>query len=119
MNVEVRVTKNFKKKAKSLIKKYPSFLVDLKLLEEKLIENPMLGEPLGKNLYKIRLRISAKGRGKSGGGRVITYLENEILAAAEISVEQITVNLLTVYDKSERETISDKELKAFIKNLEI
>jgi mRNA-degrading endonuclease RelE of RelBE toxin-antitoxin system len=113
MNVEVRVTKNFKKKAKSLIKKYPSFLVDLKLLEEKLIENPMLGEPLGKNLYKIRLRISAKGRG------VITYLENEILAAAEISVEQITVNLLTVYDKSERETISDKELKAFIKNLEI
>ncbi len=120
MKVEIRVTKNFKKEAKPLIKKYPSFLVDLESLEKSLLLNPTFGESLGKNVYKIRLRIASKGKGKSGGARVITYLEKEIIAVAEISAgEKTIVNLLTIYDKSERETISDKELKAFINNLEI
>ncbi|MHB8853697.1 MAG: type II toxin-antitoxin system RelE/ParE family toxin [Ignavibacteriaceae bacterium] len=58
--------------------------------------------------YKVRLAINSKGKGKSGGARIIfhiQYIDN-------------TVFLLTVYDKSEQEDLSDKELKyllSFIK----
>jgi hypothetical protein len=51
------------------------------------------------------MAISSKGKGKSGGARIITYLQ--ILAH--------TVYLLSIYDKSEKENISDKELKELLK----
>ena len=55
-----------------MAKKYQSLKTDLALLFKSLEENPMQGTPLGKNCYKIRLAISSKGKGKSGGARVIT-----------------------------------------------
>ena len=63
---------------------------------------------MGNNCFKIRLAISSKGRGKSGGARVIThiYIENE------------TVFLLAIYDKSEQADISDKELKELLLEIE-
>jgi len=119
MKVEVRITKNFRKEAKPMVKKYPSFASDLQKLEQDLIAKPTLGEPLGKSVYKIRLRIESKGKGKSGGARVISYLEKEIVALTEIAGELTIVNLLTVYDKSVQASVSDKELKTLIENLEI
>lgn len=83
MKIEIRVTKNFRKQAKPLIKRYRSFLDDLEKLEKQLLINPKLGESLGKNIYKIRLKIESKRKGKSGGARVISYLEQEIIAAVE------------------------------------
>jgi hypothetical protein len=59
-----------------------------------------MGIHLGKDCYKIRLSIASKGRGKSGGGRVITCFK----------ILHDTVFLLTIFDKSERDSISDKEL---------
>lgn len=119
MKVEVRVTKNFRKEAKPLAKKYPSFLDDLEKLEKTLLTNPTGGEPLGKNAYKIRLQIKSKRKGKSGGARVISYLEKEIVLVMEVSEMMTIVNLLTVYDKSAKSTISDSELKNLIENLEL
>ena len=116
MKVTVRITKSFAAAAKPLLKKYHSVSKDLLALENELILNPRLGTPLGHDAYKIRLKISNTGKGKSGGGRVITFVETNLIGITKkISNEELTVNLLTIYDKSEVDNISNKELKQLIK----
>lgn len=61
----------------------------------------MQGTSLGNNFYKIRLAITGKAKGKSGGARVITF----------VRVVKQTIYLAAIYDKSEQASISDKELK--------
>lgn len=117
MKVTVNITKSFKAAAKPLLKKYKSLSKDLLNLEKVLSKTPRLGTPLGKDTYKIRLKITSKGKGKSGGARVISLIETTLVGFAEIvSDEEIIVNLLTIYDKSDVETISDKELKELIQH---
>ena len=67
----VRPARSFEKDAKVLIKKYASLKQELFNLGRKLANNPTLGTPLGKDCYKIRLAIKSKGKGKSGGARVV------------------------------------------------
>ena len=99
-------TPEFLSEAKKLAKKYPSLKNDIAGLAIQLSANPATGTPLGKDAYKIRLAISSKGKGKSGGARVITC----------VRVVAITVYLVSIYDKSVQRDISDKELKERIKN---
>ena len=73
MSYNVIPTPDFRRMFKKLAKKYPSLKSDLQSLIEILAENPATGTNLGHNLYKIRLAISSKGKGKSGGARVITF----------------------------------------------
>ncbi len=75
MKTEVRITKSFRKAVKPLLKKYDSLFGELADLENELLKNPAMGTPLGNNAYKIRLKTKSKGIGKSGGARVISYLE--------------------------------------------
>jgi len=115
MKTTVRITKNFKKEAKPLIKKYPSLINDLFQLEKELLITPRSGVPLGNNTYKIRLKISSKGKGKSGGARIITLIETIIIGITELNENnEIVVNLISIYDKSDIENISEKELKELI-----
>jgi len=118
MKVEVKVTESFKKAAKPLIKKYKSFLDDLSELQAKLLVSPETGTALGNNAYKIRLRIKSKGKGKSGGARVISYVEKNLIGIVTVEREKVVVNLLTVYDKSEKESITDAELRELIESLQ-
>jgi hypothetical protein len=69
--------------------------------------DPEQGIALGNNCYKIRIAISSKGKGRSGGGRVITNIE----------VGDKTVYLLSIYDKSEKENLTNKELRELLKIL--
>jgi mRNA-degrading endonuclease RelE of RelBE toxin-antitoxin system len=118
VQVSVKLTSNFKKGLKPLIKKYKSILSDLENLEKELIKNPRLGTPLGKDAYKIRLKIGSKGRGKSGGARVIPFLDSSIVGVVDVVDENsLTIYLLSIYDKSEVANISDKELRDFINSL--
>lgn len=117
MKVIVNVTSNFKKEAKPLLKRHRSLKDDLADLEKKLYINPTLGTHLGNNAYKIRIKISSKGKGQSGGARIITYLETDLIVNLETTLSQTTVNLISIYDKSETEAITDKELKRLIANL--
>jgi len=109
MAVEVRYTPDFEKKLKRLVNKYPSINKDLATLIDDLELKPTIGEPLGKNLFKIRLAISSKGKGKSGGARVITYvlLKNEI------------VYLASIYDKSEHSTVDTERLLKILKSIDL
>lgn len=104
MSFSVIPTDKFKKEAKRLIKKFPSLLQELSTLNDLLVSQPESGTSIGNNTFKIRIAIKSKGKGKSGGARVITYV---ITANKE-------VYLLTIYDKSEMENIDDKTLKSII-----
>lgn len=107
MNYNVKTIAIFERQAKRLIKRYPSLRVELMELIQVLKKEPVQGESLGKNCYKVRLAISSKGKGKSGGARIITNL---------VVIDSI-VFLLSIYDKSEKSSISDKELIALLKQI--
>ena len=100
MGYNVKSITVFEKQAKRLIKKYSSLKKELLKLVQDLKENPIQGIAIGKNCFKIRIAIASKGKGKSGGAMVIT----NFLIADKI------VYLLAIYDKSEKENLSDKEL---------
>lgn len=97
----------FRKEAKRLNKRYASFADDYEKLISDLENNPRLGTDLGGGLRKIRLPITSKGRGKSGGARVISY-------TVVVRVDETDIHLLTIYDKSERESISKSELRQLL-----
>lgn len=105
MNYKIETTDNFIKELKPLAKKHRSLKSDLLLLNESLQKNPFEGSPLGKNCYKIRLSISSKGKGKSGGARIITC----------VKIVYQTVFLLSIFDKSVEENIPDKRLIELLK----
>ena len=100
MSFSIDVTDGLKKNAKCIAKKHRSLKSDLNKLIDSLEENPIQGEPLGKDCYKIRMAITSKGKGKTGSSRVITCVK---------IINQIAY-LLTIYDKSHKESVSDREL---------
>jgi mRNA-degrading endonuclease RelE of RelBE toxin-antitoxin system len=109
MSFSVIPSDKFKKEAKRLSKKYASLKEELADLNDALSNTPTTGTPLGNDTYKIRLAIKSKGKGKSGGGRVITYV---VKANKE-------VYLLTIYDKAEFDSLDDKTLKNIIQSLNL
>jgi mRNA-degrading endonuclease RelE of RelBE toxin-antitoxin system len=105
MSYKVISIPKFEKELKILTKKYPSLKNEYIELVHSLKLEPEQGTSIGNNCYKIRLGIASKGKGKSGGARVITY----------VFVTDSTVFLLSIYDKSVKANISDNELKALLK----
>jgi mRNA-degrading endonuclease RelE of RelBE toxin-antitoxin system len=75
MSYKVEVSPNFKKEAKKLTKRYPSLKAELAALFIELEDNPTIGTALGDGIYKIRIAIASKNRGKSGGGRVMSFVK--------------------------------------------
>lgn len=104
----IELSPSFKKSFKLLLKRYRSLAADLDALIVSIQENPLQGADLGHGLRKLRMAIASKGRGKSGGARVITH--TVVWAQWEG-----TVKLLAIYDKSDRASISDAELQALMK----
>ena len=108
MSYNIDVTEKFQKELKRLLKKYKSLKEEYAQLISTLQNNPTLGTSIGQNCYKIRIAIKSKGTGKSGGARIIT----------NVFIEGTTVYLLTIYDKSEQENITDKDLKQLLALIE-
>ena len=106
MNYKIKVYRHFEKEVKKLSKRYKSLKQDLTILAAELMQNPDMGTDLGNGLHKVRMSIASKGKGKRGGARVITTL----------SKEEKEIGLHFIYDKSERENITDKELQAVLKD---
>ena len=101
MNYKIISIPPFEKQLRKLAKKYPSLGKELLKLKEILLAEPATGTSLGKGIYKIRLAVSSKGKGKSGGMRVITY----------VKIVAQTIYLIAIYDKSEIENISEKVIR--------
>ena len=107
MNFEILRSDVFTKHLKQLSKKYPSLKTDYADFLDDLQTNPLQGDALGKNCYKVRLKIKSKNAGKSGGARIITY----------VRIEKKKIVLLDIYDKADKSTITDKELALLINAL--
>jgi hypothetical protein len=89
------------------VKKYPLIKEDFSLLQKKLRKDPQTGNDyLGKDCYKVRMQISGKPKGQSGGARVII----------EVKIVDKKVYVLSVYDKADKSTLFEKELDKIIKN---
>ena len=107
MSYNIIAVPTFKKELKKLAKKYHSLKTDLAALFETLAINPEQGVSLGNNCYKIRLAIASKNKGKSSGARLIT----------NFVITDETVYLLSIYDKSDKENLTDKELDELLKDI--
>ena len=109
MNYSIEVTAFFAKQLKRLTKKFPSLKSEFIKLVASLKEHPEQGTTIGKHCFKIRLAISSKGKGKSGGARVITHIQ----------VVNQKVYLLSIYDKSEQDSITENEIKEIIDDIPV
>ncbi len=101
---EIRTISSFDKQIKALSKKYKSIKDDLLNIAKQVSENPTCGTLLFDNVYKIRMQIKSKGKGKSAGARLIYY---NLFAKLQNNV----IVFIAIYDKSDRENISDSEIK--------
>lgn len=108
MNYKISTSTYFDVAAKRLAKKYPSFKDDLIAFRKELLDNPLQGDELTPGIRKIRMAIKSKGKGKSGGARIITYN----LLAKEMDGEIV---LLLIYDKSDASSVKVDVLKQIIK----
>lgn len=109
MSYKIFPTRRFEKELKRLVKKFPSLKNEFSELVSAINNNPETGSFIGKDCYKIRIAIASKGKGKSGGARVITYLY----------IKSKTVYLLTIYDKSEKSDLKANELTVMIESLDL
>jgi len=112
MKVTFDYIDEFEREAKALRKKYPSFESDYDTFLNELEKNPFSGESLGQHTYKNRMTIASKGKGKSGGARVITY---NIQQRGE---DEVLITLMTIYDKSEIDNVSDAYLRSLVQQIE-
>ena len=108
MSYEIIATPRFRSELKKLSKKFPSLKQEFIDLVNLLSSDPNQGVSLGHHCFKIRLAIASKGRGKSGGSRIITC----------VKIHQNRVFLLSIFDKSDRESISDTELQNLLSAIE-
>ena len=95
MNYRIKTTKSFDKEIKRLGKHYASIANDYAALLDELAQNPRLGIDLGSGLRKIR------------GARVITF-------TVIVSMEESEINLLYIYDKADRPSISTHEIERLL-----
>lgn len=107
MSYKIELSANFKKEAKKLTKKFPSLKQELTALFTELETNPTMGTPLGNDIYKIRLAIASKNKGKSGGARVLSF----------VKITATIVLLFSIYNKGDIDNLSDKEIQNLLKSL--
>ena len=109
-NITISVSDDFAKEAKRLAKKYPSFKQDYKDFLVSIKNNPLQGDEITKKIRKIRMAIKAKGKGKSGGARVITF---NILT----DIENGHVVFLLLYDKEDASTVKVNVVKQLVRDM--
>jgi hypothetical protein len=100
-------TPTFEKSYKLLKKKYPSLQKDIEDFKKEFSRNPNIGDDLGAGFRKVRIAITSKNKGKSGGARIITY---------DLCIKEVnkTIILVELYDKSDVSTISRSQYKTII-----
>lgn len=107
MSYRVDTTPNFEREAKRLIKKYKSLKNEINTLIESLEESPEQGMHLGNDIYKIRIAVKSKGKGKRGGARVMI----------KVKILDQMVYMFSIYNKGEKNDISDSEIEDLIKDI--
>ena len=110
MNWTIDFTTEFSKGAKVLKKRYKGFKDDLEDFKDSIMKNPFQGAELVPGIRKVRMAIASKGKGKSGGARVITL-------TYYVSEEEGKIHFLIIYDKSDADTIDVKVVQRYVSEL--
>ena len=110
MNVHIDYGPEFKRQFKRLAKKYHSLKSDYIAWLNELEKNPLVGDDLGCGIRKVRMAIADKGKGKSGGARILTL-------NVMVGDDGMNVTLLTIYDKSEISNVRDEYIEYLVENL--
>ena len=110
MSLEIVRSDYFTSEFKWLAKRYRSLAKDYEAFLESLKSNPLQGVEIAPNVRKIRMAIGSKGKGKSGGARVITL-------NALVTEQDGTVYLLLVYDKSDAPNVKMNVIKDIIREI--
>ena len=110
MNWTIDFTTEFSRGAKVLKKRYKSFMNDLEVFKDSIMKNPFQGAELVPGIRKVRMTIESKGKGKSGGARVITltYYVSEV---------EGKVHFLIIYDKTDADTVDVKVVQQYVSEL--
>ena len=109
--IDFKLTKDFGKQFKRLLKKYRTLPEDLTDLTNQLSSTPTMGIDLGNGVRKIRLAIRSKAKGKRSGLRVIAHID------VIIETNEGVITYLYLYDKSEMANISDEKIAEILKEL--
>lgn len=112
MNFEIFPTPDFEHSFKKLSKRHKSLIDDFKEFEKSLLKNPFQGVELSPGIRKIRMAISSKGKGKSGGARIITY-------TVLVSQEAGEIFLIDIFDKTDFSTADKEVIKKIIEELDL
>ncbi len=112
MNFEIEAIEHFRKSLKTLAKRHRSLKQDFINFTESIKKNPFQGDELSPGIRKIRMAIASKGRGKSGGARVITY-------TVVINENSGRVYLIDIYDKDDYSTVDIAIIQKIVKDLEL
>ncbi len=104
MKLEVVEKSLYKKVLKKLAKRYRNIEKDVDDFLNAITTKEDLGIELKSNIFKARIRNSDKHKGKSAGYRLISYL----------AVIDSKLYLLYIYDKSQIENLSEKEIDSII-----
>ncbi|NJR38910.1 MAG: type II toxin-antitoxin system RelE/ParE family toxin [Leptolyngbyaceae cyanobacterium CSU_1_4] len=108
--IELKLTIEFQRKVRVLAKKYRRIRFDLQDVLQKLQAGDFVGDRLqevGSTVIKARVKNSDAQKGKSGGYRLIYWLQSPS-----------RVILLDIYSKSEQEDIDIAEIQRILINYE-
>ena len=107
-------TPEFKRNLRQLAKKYRRIKSDLQPLLDELGQGRVPGDQIPGvqyEVFKVRVRNSDSGKGKSGGYRVIYQHTSQ-------RTSQQTVVLITIYSKTEQEDIAANDIRQIIADYE-
>ena len=113
MIVDFRYLPEFERRAKALAKRYKSFVADFNNFLDSMSEDPFQGKSLGNGVYKTRMAITSKGKGKSGGARILTY------NLTKDTDNKVVVTLMSVYDKSDISNVKDNYIDNLVKQINV
>lgn len=104
--MKIEPTRLFEQQVKWLTKKYPSLAHEVPAALLPLANNQLESfDAMPKGFYKIRVPIASKGVGKRSGARIV----------AHVRIVEDKAFLVSIYDKSDFDNISDDVLKGFLK----
>ena len=106
--MRIKMSEDFRASYKQLKKRHKSLEEDFERLLTSLLKDPFQGVELTGGARKIRLAITSKGRGKSGGARVII----------RVRIVNDELQLLYIYDKADMGNINDSYLRDLLKRME-
>ena len=105
LKLSVSKTDYFERLVSKLSKRYRNIEQDIDIFIDSIEEIKDIGISLGNNLYKARIKNSDKSKGKSGGYRLITYLQ----------LKDKELTLVYIYSKSDLGNVKELYLDELIK----